>query len=212
MQSIQTLWWGAPRISYSKVNPATRDGVTSESGTRHVAPVRLGGPLSKSSKHTDWSRPTFDRQTVVNYPTLLAHGFAVRFVEGGAFAWTPVLAAVGGRLIIAIHVQRPAIQTHVYGCASARRRLRRAEMLQTDVLRRVVVGVHFVAALLATEPLLRLAVLAERRPALGTPLGGVSGTHLFDRDTEHLGFVLGHCIGYFTVCLKTPHTFKYYLC
>ena len=27
----------------------------------------------------------------INYLTLLAHGFAVRFVEGGAFAWNPVL-------------------------------------------------------------------------------------------------------------------------
>ena len=77
----------------------------------------------------------------VNYPTLLAHGSTVRFVEGGAFAWTPVLAAGGGRLVIAVHVQCPAIQAHVYGCASARRLLRRAEILQTDILRRVVVRV-----------------------------------------------------------------------
>ena len=80
------------------------------------------------------------RQEEVNYPTLLAHGVAVRFVEGRAFAWTPVLA-IAGRLVIAIHVQRPAIQAHVYGCATARRRLRRAEVLQADVLRRVVVCV-----------------------------------------------------------------------
>jgi len=46
----------------------------------------------------------------VNYPTLLAHGFAVRFVEGGAFAWTPALAGISGRrLISSVRVQHPAI-------------------------------------------------------------------------------------------------------
>ncbi len=43
----------------------------------------------------------------MNYPTLLDHGSTVRFVESGAFAWTPVLATVGGRLVIAILVNVP---------------------------------------------------------------------------------------------------------
>lgn len=60
----------------------------------------------------------------------------MRFGEGGAFVWTPFLAALGGRLGFAIHGQPPWIQAHVHECTSIRRLLRRAEMLQTDVLRR----------------------------------------------------------------------------
>lgn len=86
------------------------------------------------------------------------------------------------------NVLRPSA---VYGCASARRPLRRAEILQTDILRRVIVGIHFIAALLETEPLLCLAVLTERCSALGTPLARVRRVYLFDREVANLDFVLG---------------------
>ena len=60
---------------------------------------------------------------------------AVRFVEGGAFAWTPALAGISGRrFILSVRVQRPAIQAHAYGCASAVPSLVTAEIPQSDVL------------------------------------------------------------------------------
>jgi hypothetical protein len=102
----------------------------------------------------------------VNYPTLLAHGFAVRFVEGGAFAWTPALAGLSGRrVILSVRVQRPAIQAHAYGCASAVPSLVTAEIPQSDVLGGVVVGVILVAAFQTFE-ILAVAVVRVGEPTV----------------------------------------------
>jgi hypothetical protein len=102
----------------------------------------------------------------VNYPTLLAHGFAVRFVEGGAFAWTPALAGISGRrVILSVRLQHPAIQAHAYGCASAVPCLVTAEIPQAYIFRRVVVGVVLVAAFQTLEAL-AVAIVRVREPTV----------------------------------------------
>ena len=49
-----------------------------------------------------------------------------------------MLTATRGRRILAVHIQRPAVQAHVYGCASTLRRLLVAEILQANILRRII--------------------------------------------------------------------------
>ena len=119
---------------------------------------------------------------------------AVRFVKGGAFAWTPALAGLTGRrVILSVRVQRPAIcsrarrarshgprdlrslaiQAHAYGCASAVPSLVTTEIPQTDVLCCIVIGVVLVATLLTLE-VLAVAIVVMGKRIKRTPLQDVS--------------------------------------
>ena len=75
------------------------------------------------------------------------------------------------------HVQRPATQAHIYGCASVVCILPATEILQTDVLCRVVVSVVLVATIL-TLKILTVAVIVVGKPTRRTPLRRVPWINL----------------------------------
>ena len=70
---------------------------------------------------------------------------------------------IGRRFILSVRVQRPAVQAHAYGCASAVPSLVTAEIPQSDVFCRVVVGVVLVTAF-QTLKVLALTVVRVREP------------------------------------------------
>jgi hypothetical protein len=80
------------------------------------------------------------------------------------------------------------IQAHVYGCASIVCVLPTPEILQTDVLCRVIVGVILVAAIQTLE-VLSVAVVIVGKSTGRTPLRGVPQVHLDSFDTLLSGFV-----------------------
>ncbi|AHG02129.1 hypothetical protein HALLA_02135 (plasmid) [Halostagnicola larsenii XH-48] len=81
-------------------------------------------------------------------------------LQGVAFSVDSRLTAKSGRRIFAIYVQRPGVQAHAYGCASTPRLLLVAEILQADILRRVVVRVYVVSALQTLKLVLSVVVRA----------------------------------------------------
>ena len=91
----------------------------------------------------------------------------------------------------AARVQHPGVQAHAFGCASVGRRVRPTEILQADVLRRIVVCVRRVAAFLTLESLLRRAVRSNGEATSDTraTLARVRWIDLFGVDTERFGFI-----------------------